>query len=84
MTPLTGSESDVDNNGVVLNISMHEVSFLLTADIMREAEFELIAHRANLTSNIIKIAHHGSDTSTTPEFLAVVNPKLICHLSGRW
>ncbi len=73
---LTGTESDIDNNGVVLHITMGEVSFLLTADIMWEAEFELSAHRANLTSTVLKVAHHGSDTSTTPEFLAVVNPQL--------
>ncbi|MFC1897316.1 ComEC/Rec2 family competence protein [Chloroflexota bacterium] len=73
---LTDTESDVDNNGMVLHISMDKVSFLLIADIMWEAEFELIACRANLTSTILKVAHHGSDTSTTPEFLAVVNPQL--------
>jgi len=52
------------------------VSFLLTADIMWEAEFELLARRANLSSTVLKVGHHGSDTSTTPEFLAVVNPQL--------
>jgi len=73
---LAGTESDIDNNGMVLHISMGEVSFLLTADIMWQAEFELTTHRANLTSTVLKVAHHGSDTSTTPEFLAVVNPQL--------
>ncbi len=73
---LTGTESDVDNNGVVLRLSMGKVSFLLTADIMWEAEFEFIACRANLASTVLKVAHHGSDTSTTPEFLAVVSPQL--------
>lgn len=76
ITPLSDTESDVDNNGVVLRITMGEVSFLLTADIMWEAEFELIAHRASLNSTGLKVAHHGSDTSTTPEFLAVVNPRV--------
>ena len=74
--PLSDTESDIDNNGVVLRISVDKVSFLLTADIMWEAEFELIAHRASLNSTVLKVAHHGSDTSTTPEFLAVVNPQL--------
>jgi len=73
---LTDTESNIDNNGMVLHISVGEVSFLLTADIMWEAEFELSAHRANLTSTVLKVAHHGSDTSTTPEFLTVVNPQL--------
>jgi len=73
---LADTESDTDNNGVVLRLNMGEVSFLLTADIMREAEFELITHGANLTSTVLKVAHHGSATSTTAEFLAVVNPRL--------
>ncbi|MBA7624662.1 ComE operon protein 3 [subsurface metagenome] len=73
---LSDTESDIDNNGMVLRISAGEVSFLLTADIMWEAEFELTAHRASLNSTVLKVAHHGSDTSTTPEFLAVVNPQL--------
>jgi competence protein ComEC len=74
--PLSGTESDVDNNAAVLRLSLGEVSFLLTADMMREAEFELLYDRANLRSTVLKVAHHGSDTSTTPEFLAVVNPEL--------
>jgi len=61
---------------VVLRLKMGEVSFLLTADIMWEAEYELVARRANLTSTVLKVAHHGSTTSTTTEFLAVVNPRL--------
>jgi len=76
ITPLSDTESDVDNNGVVLRVTGGEVSFLLTADIMWEAEFELITHRASLNSTGLKVAHHGSDTSTTPEFLAVVDPTL--------
>jgi len=76
-TPLlTDTQSDIDNNGVVLRISAGEVSFLLTADTMWETEFELITRRANLTSTVLKVAHHGSNTSTSPEFLAVVNPRL--------
>jgi competence protein ComEC len=55
---------------------MDDVSFLFTADIRQEAEFKLIADRADLSSTVLKVAHHGSDTSTTPEFLAVVNPRL--------
>ncbi len=73
---LSGTESSIDNNGVVLRISLGKVSFLLTADIRREAELELIARRADLDSTVLKVGHHGSDTSTTPEFLAVVNPQL--------
>ena len=73
---LTDTSSDIDNNGMVLRLSIGEVSFLLTADIRQEAEFELINRRADLYSTVLKVAHHGSDTSTCQEFLAVVNPQL--------
>jgi len=79
---LTDTESDINNNGVVLHISMGEVSFLLTADIQQEAEFELITHRVVSASTVLKVAHHGSDTSTTPEFLAVVNPHIAVISAG--
>ena len=77
---VTGSESDLDNNSVVLRLSAGDISFLLTGDIMSETERELIRERADLTATILKVGHHGSDTSTTPGFLAVVSPQaaVIC------
>ncbi len=81
-TLLVGTESDVDNNSVVLRLSTGDISFLLTADIMREAEWELIRRRAGLNSTVLKVAHHGADTSTTPEFLAVANPRVAVISAG--
>lgn len=73
---LQGTSHDVDNNGMVLRLSWDKVSFLLTADIREEAEFELIRQRANLRSTVLKVAHHGSKTSTSSQFLAVVDPEV--------
>jgi len=78
----SGTQSDVDNNGIVLKISDGKVSFLLTADIMQEAERELISNQADLVSTVLKVGHHGSDTSTTPEFLAVVSPRIAVICTG--
>lgn len=77
----TGPE--LNNNSIVLRLVKGKVSFLLTGDIEQEAELELIARRANLRSTVLKVAHHGSDTSTTPEFLAVVNPQLAVISVGK-
>jgi len=74
--PAKNSESDLDNNSVVLQLRDGRVSFLLAADIMRDTEWELVRERADLAGTVLKVAHHGSDTSTTPEFLAVVNPRI--------
>jgi competence protein ComEC len=71
-----GTGDDVDNNGLVLRLSWGLASFLFTADIREEAEFELIGQRANLESTVLKVAHHGSQTSTTPQFLAAVDPQV--------
>jgi len=71
-----GTSHDVDNNGVVLKLTWGKVSFLFTADIRDEAEFELVSQRASLTSTVLKVAHHGSKTSTSPQFLAVVDPEV--------
>ncbi|MEE8413939.1 MAG: ComEC/Rec2 family competence protein, partial [Dehalococcoidales bacterium] len=74
--PLADTLSDIDNNGLVLRLEMGKVSFLITGDIMWQGELELIARRADLTGTVLKVAHHGSATSTTDEFLARVNPRL--------
>jgi len=71
-----GTSHDVDNNGVVLRLNWGRVSFLFTADIRDEAEFELVSQRANLKSTVLKVAHHGSKTSTSSQFLAAVDPEI--------
>ncbi len=73
---------DVDNNGAVLRLTWGKVSFLFTADIREEAEFELIGQRASLRSTVLKAAHHGSDTSTTLQFLAAVDPEVAVISAG--
>ncbi|MBI2868644.1 MAG: DNA internalization-related competence protein ComEC/Rec2 [Chloroflexi bacterium] len=72
--PASPDESDVDDSGLVLRLSLDGVSFLLTGDISADVERELVRDRAVLTSTVLKVAHHGSNTSTSAEFLSVVNP----------
>ena len=60
---------------MVLRLSYNTISFLFTADINEETEWYLISQRANLKSTVLKVAHHGSQTSTSPELLAVATPK---------
>ncbi len=73
----TGTESDIDNNSVVLHLSLDEVSFLLAADIYQEAELELVRQRSVPASTVLKVAHHGSASSTSEEFLATVDPQIV-------
>jgi competence protein ComEC len=83
LNPQTPPSTDMNENGVVLRVALGQVSFLLTADIGRSTELELVTHRAPLNSTVLKVAHHGSDTSTSPEFLAVANPRIAVISAGK-
>ena len=73
--PVFGTGADIDNNGVVIRVSYGEMAFLLGADVGAEAERQLV-HRqpARLQSQVLKVPHHGSNTSSTAQFLAAVAP----------
>jgi competence protein ComEC len=71
-----GTDDDVDNNGLVLKLTWDTIGFLFTADIRADLEFELIGQRANLRSTVLKVAHHGSKTSTSLQFLAAADPEV--------
>jgi competence protein ComEC len=73
----------MNNNSVVLRLSMGRVSFLLTGDIEQEGEMELVMGRANVRGTVLKVGHHGSATSTSEEFLAVVSPRLAVISVGK-
>jgi competence protein ComEC len=69
-----GTKDDVNNNSVVLQITLGQVSFLLTGDLAEEGEEALLTTGAPLRSTVLKVGHHGSDGSSTPAFLAAVRP----------
>ena len=73
------SENGLNNNSIVCNLHYKNFSMLFTGDIEAEAEKEILQEYKNnlkaLDSSILKVAHHGSKTSTTEEFLKVVSPK---------
>jgi competence protein ComEC len=68
--------ADIDNNGIVLNVAFGEINFLLTADIGKYAELELIKERLIPRATVLKVGHHGSKSSTSVEFLNVCRPQI--------
>ena len=73
-TLLRKTASDVDNASVVLRLVYGDVSFLLTGDIFSEAESAMLARNAQVQSTVLKVAHHGSRSSSSEEFLRRVAP----------
>lgn len=72
-------ENTMNNNALVCKLNNRNFSMLFTGDIEKEAENVLIKKYKGtdtLKSNILKVAHHGSNSSSTEEFLKLVNPKI--------
>ena len=63
-----------NNTSIVLRIDYGQTSFLFTGDMEREAEADLLESGADLTATVLKVGHHGSDTSTSYPFLRQVMP----------
>ena len=79
---LRGTESDVDNASVVVRIAYGDVSFLLTGDMFREGEAALVAGDGHLESDVLKVGHHGSRTSSSGAFLDAVRPAVAVISAG--
>ena len=63
-----------NNGGIVLKLVFGEQSLLLTGDIEKQVENKLVSAGVNIDSDFLKIAHHGSKTSSTEEFVEKVSP----------
>ncbi|MBU0702892.1 MAG: MBL fold metallo-hydrolase, partial [Chloroflexi bacterium] len=68
---------EANNNSVVTRLTYGQVSVLLPGDIEAVVEQQLVAEGAGLASTVLKAAHHGSCSSTTPEFLEAVAPEVV-------
>jgi len=84
---LEGQETKYTNDtSIVAELIFNNVSFLFTGDISKKIEKQLVDEYIDLESDILKIAHHGSKTSSCLEFLEVVSPELVVISVGenRW
>ena len=74
--PLVEDESNVNNSSIVVRAVTEDVSVMITGDIERKAEMLLLGKYSDaaLKSDILKVAHHGSATSSSEQFLDTVSP----------
>ena len=73
-------ENPMNNNSIVCKVCYQNFSILLTGDIEKIAEEAILRkYKENekiLESTILKVAHHGSKSSSTPKWIDRVNPKM--------
>ena len=83
LSPNLNSYDNLNNYSPVIKISYGNNSFLFTGDAEESIEKELASKSFNLKSDLLKIGHHGSSTSTSEIFLEKVNPKITVISVGK-
>lgn len=69
------SDTNLNNQSIVSRLVVGEQQFLLTGDAEVEVEQLLVGQGVDLSATVLKVGHHGSDTSTSESFLNAVNPE---------
>jgi competence protein ComEC len=75
LAPNSATYTDLNNYSIVIKVVFGSNSFLFTGDAQTQSEQEMLARGYNLQADVLKVGHHGSDTATSPAFLAAVKPK---------
>ncbi len=74
VSAFSAADGNAENNGLVYRLDVPGGRVLFTGDIDKNGERRLVYRGADLDSDILKVAHHGSDTSGLPEFTDSVSP----------
>ena len=75
--PMDEYRDDLNENSVVCRLDFGETSFLFTGDASRQSENDLVkAYGDGLSADVLKLGHHGSDTSSQEKWLNAVDPEV--------
>lgn len=75
LSPISNNYKDLNHYSAVVKVDFLDKSFLFTGDAEKINEEEMIEkYGVRLKSHILKVGHHGSNTSTTEEFIKIVKP----------
>ena len=81
---LEGKEfKDSNNTSIISKLVFGKNSFLFTGDAYKDVEGKLINKEAEIDSDVLKVAHHGSKTSSSEEFIKAVSPEIAVISAGR-
>lgn len=66
---------DKNNNSLVIKLEYQDRSFLFTGDIEEDAERDILSAKEYISADVLKVAHHGSSTSSISEFIDKTQPQ---------
>ncbi len=81
--PVNPSEYHLNNASIVAHVTLGEVTLLLTGDAEENAENQMLNEPELLASDILKVGHHGSNTSSQMAFLEAVDPAVSVIQCGK-
>ena len=79
--PVTDYE-DYNNSSVIVKATCNDTSFLFTGDVEKSAENDMLRNEIIVESDVLKVSHHGSSTSSSSEFLSAVDPSYAVIMCG--
>lgn len=82
-SPIRSNYDNLNNYSAVLKVSYGDISFLFMGDAELESELDILKEKADVNSTVLKVGHHGSNTSTSELFLKKVSPKIAIISCGK-
>jgi competence protein ComEC len=76
------SDAPKNNDSLVLRVRYGRHAFLLCGDVERQIEWAMLDAGEGARADVLKVAHHGSKTSSTEEFIAAVAPTFAIVSAG--
>ncbi len=73
--PVGNGYEDLNNYSIVAKLTSGNISFLFTGDMEKEAEIHLLLSMQDLHADVLKVGHHGGASSSSFEFVSLVDPQ---------
>ena len=83
LAPISAEYDELNNYSVVIKISYGSNSFLYMGDAEKEVEEELLDRGVNIKADVIKVGHHGSNTSSSSDFVKSVGAEYAVFSVGK-
>ncbi len=85
LAPVKDYKDDLNNQSIVFRLDFGSTSFLFTGDAESSSEADILNKfsQSDISSSVLKIAHHGSSTSSTYNWLKTVNPQYAVISCGK-
>ncbi len=83
VSALDSDTGNAENNGLVYIVEVFGLRALITGDIDKQGERRLVWRGAQLTADVLKVPHHGADTSGAEIFYDAVRPSVAVISSGQ-